>query len=300
MAETSGRVVAITGGSGMLGGALCERFARADWQVRALVRRPEARAATEGVTAFRCDLPDSIDPAGLDGAEVLIHAAYQTRFTTLAEARRVDEDGTRAILALAEKSGVNRRVYISSLQARPDSRSYYGRSKHLTERWFDGERDLIVRPGLILSSRGGLFHRLQEAISKSPVVPLFGAGRQRCWVVHLEDACDAVERAVALDRRGLMTLAAPEAVTLAALFRKVASHPGRRPLFVPLPIGPGLLALRASEALGLRLAVSSENLRGLLTDPLPPDPADLAGLGVVLRGPDECLAALLGPGGQIG
>lgn len=92
------RTVAVTGASGFIGGALCRTLAARGWEVRALVRQPERFAGLPGARTFRCDLPDSIDEGALAGAGAVVHCAYATRETDLDRARRVNEDGTHALL----------------------------------------------------------------------------------------------------------------------------------------------------------------------------------------------------------
>src|SRR5262249_61101138 len=88
------KVVAVTGASGFIGGALCRMLAGRGWEVRALVRSPERFTGAPGVRPARCDLPDSIDETALAGAAAVVHCAYATRATDLERARRGERGGT--------------------------------------------------------------------------------------------------------------------------------------------------------------------------------------------------------------
>ncbi|MDQ3605985.1 MAG: NAD(P)H-binding protein [Gemmatimonadota bacterium] len=117
--------LAVTGASGLLGRHLCDHFRRRGWEVRGLVRDPDAYPFSEaGVSLFRCNLPETLDEAALEGAEVLIHCAYTTRFAGLEQAQRVNEEGTRRVLAAARAAKVRRFVFISSISARPGAQWY--------------------------------------------------------------------------------------------------------------------------------------------------------------------------------
>ena len=56
MTTASHPTVLVTGGSGLIGGALVERFAREGWTVLAACRRPERVAAAEKVIPLSLDL----------------------------------------------------------------------------------------------------------------------------------------------------------------------------------------------------------------------------------------------------
>jgi len=289
------RTVVVTGASGLLGRPLCTHLARRGWEVRALVRRPESMAgAPPEVRIGRCDLPGAIDESLLAGADALVHAAYGTRVTNLAEARRVNEDGTRAVLEASRRAGHRRFVFVSSLTAHPDAPSYYARSKHALEGLLDPRRDLAVRPGLILAREGhGLFQQMQAAARGARVLPLFGGGRQPLQTVHIDDLCEAIARALERDLTGALNVAEAEPVPLATFLRMIAERLRVRCLFVPLPFGPMLALIRATEALRLPFPLKSESLLGLKALREVSVTEDLRRLDLRVRTVAESLADLL-------
>jgi NADH dehydrogenase len=245
-----------------------------------------------GLELFLGDLPGRVDDTAFEGVDVVVHCAYMSRHTTLDEARAVNEDGTARVLAASRKHGVGRFVFISSTGAHPEARSYYGRSKLLIEGSLDLERDLVIRPGLILGP-GGLFERVRASLASVGVVPVFEGGRQRIQTVHVEDLGRAIEKAIDDDRTGRFVVAEPEGIELRELFKAIARRMGRRCVLVPLPAGPVLFALRAFEGLGVRLPLTSENVLGALSLRTQPSAADLEALGVRLRGTQRSLDDLL-------
>lgn len=258
-------IVAVTGASGSLGRQLASHLARRGWTVRALVRDPEAFGRLRpGIAAARCDLPDVLDTAALAGADALIHAAYPTRLTDLAEIRRVNEEGTRRVLAAARAAAIPRVVFISSIAAVPDAPSYYARSKHALEALFDAARDTIVRPGLILAREGsGLFQQMRDAMRRTHALPVFGGGRQPLQTVHVEDVCEAIARVLERRLAGAFNVAEPEPVTFAEFLRMLARGLGIRCVLVPLPFGPMLAAVRVLEAGRIPFPLRSESLLGI-------------------------------------
>jgi NADH dehydrogenase len=256
------RVVVITGATGFVGGALCRRFAAAGWQVRAGVRDlANAHFGDPAIRPFRCHLPDALDAAAFRGAEAVIHAAYATQSCSPAEARAVNVRGTARVLRASRRAGA-RFVFVSSCSAHAGAQSLYGRSKYALERRLDPTRDLIVRPGLVLGG-GGLAARMAQTLRRSPVVPLFDGGRQPLQTVHIDDLTEALLRLVSAHATGLVVLAEAEPVALRDFMRLLAAQVGARPVWVPMPSAPVLVALGLAERLGLRLPIGRENLLGL-------------------------------------
>jgi NADH dehydrogenase len=285
------KTVAVTGAAGYLGRPLCERLVGAGFAVRALVRDPGA-FAMPGVQAMRCDLPDVLDADALTGADVLVHAAYATRETDVDRARRVNEDGTRRVLDAARAAGA-RTVFVSTIDARPDAPSYYARSKHALEALLSPERDLVLRPGFILAAEGrGRFQELVGAMRSTHVVPLFGGGHQPLQTVHVDDVGEALVRALERDVTGAVNVAEREPVSLGAFLRMTAARAGIRVLFVPVPFGPILAALRVVERLRLPFPLRSESLLGMRGLRVVPVAADLARLDLRVRPAAESLAAI--------
>ncbi|HLK11348.1 MAG TPA: NAD-dependent epimerase/dehydratase family protein [Candidatus Binatia bacterium] len=292
----SGRRVVITGASGFVGGALCAHFASRGWDVRALVRDPAVFTARTGIPAGRCDLPEILDTTVLDGALALVHCAWATRETDPARAGRVNEEGSRRLLAAARTAAVPRFVFVSTVAASPDAPSYYARSKHAVEGLLDPARDLVIRPGLVVGRGGhGLFQQLLDNMRRTRVVPLFGGGRQPLQTVHVDDVSAAIEAALERSLVGAFNVAELEAPSLRHFLRGMAARAGVRCAFIPLPFGPVLTGLRVLEALHVPFPLRSESLLGLKGLRRVPVAEDLRRLGITVRPADASLADVLGP-----
>jgi nucleoside-diphosphate-sugar epimerase len=292
--------VVVSGATGFLGGALVQRLADAGHPVRALAREPArqahqadqaGQAARPGVTWFGCTLPDAFDPAALEGARVLVHCAYDTRFRSPRQARAVNVEGSRRLFTACREHGIARIVFVSSFSAHPAAVSVYGRSKLEVEALLDPERDLALRVGTILGE-GGVFWRQAEQIASLPVVPLFYGGQQRIQTASLEDVCEALARMVTSPLTGVLRFAEPEPVALRTLYTEVAHAVGRRPRFLRLPGRLSHLGLRGAEALGFRLPLSSDNLLGLAQLRAFDVADDVAKIGVRPRPFRESLAGI--------
>ncbi|SEU45661.1 Uncharacterized conserved protein YbjT, contains NAD(P)-binding and DUF2867 domains [Nonomuraea wenchangensis] len=115
--------VLVTGGSGRLGRAALETLTKEGYETRATSRSPRASEAG-GVRWFGADLTTGrgLEEA-VEGADVVVHlasAAYRGRYT-----RRLELDGTGALLAAARAAGVRHLVYMSIVGADRVPLGYY-------------------------------------------------------------------------------------------------------------------------------------------------------------------------------
>ena len=120
--------LAITGGTGFVGGRLLELARAAGHEIRALTRRPQP--AREGVAWIEgaLDQPDSLNRL-VEGAQAAIHVAGVINARDAAGFEAGNVTGTAAMIAAAEKGGIKRFVHVSSLAAREPRLSTYGATK---------------------------------------------------------------------------------------------------------------------------------------------------------------------------
>jgi nucleoside-diphosphate-sugar epimerase len=191
-------------------------------RVRALVRKPEARAelARAGIEVILGDFTDArVQETALRGADCVVHTAG-TASAELAEARRVNAQATATLAEAALAAGCQRFVHISTVDVYPlrdrqgvvdedspllTAGDSYSVSKAEAEKALNavaakGLHTVILRPAVILgvhptSTWGSVFPPF-VAEGKFPHVD---DGKTTLGYLHISSLADAVVRALRAD-----------------------------------------------------------------------------------------------------
>lgn len=126
------RLVAVTGATGFIGKALCQRLVDGGDTVRALIRDPKkASQLPPGITSYRGDITDRSSLAGLvNGADAVVHCAGNVRGATQAQFDTVNVDGVRHLIdTLKSMQTAPKLLCLSSMAAREPALSFYATSK---------------------------------------------------------------------------------------------------------------------------------------------------------------------------
>ena len=199
-------VVAITGATGFIGGAVARRLAARGWLLRALVRgesRPEGlrRAGIEWVPG------DLAQPEGLahlvDGARAVVHCAGAVRGLDDSDFRTANVEGVFHLArAAANAHPAPLFVQLSSLAAREPGLSPYAASKRAGEEALAsagaGLRRVVLRPSAVYGpgdrEMRPLLRMMMRGLALAP-----GNGSGRFSLLFVDDLVAAVERLLHLD-----------------------------------------------------------------------------------------------------
>ncbi len=121
-------VLAITGGTGFVGGRLIDLAIESGYEVRALARRTQPDRPRVTWIEGALDTPAALD-ALVRGADAVIHVAGVVNAPDRAGFAVGNIAGTQAMVDAARTAGVGRFVHVSSLSAREPALSNYGWSK---------------------------------------------------------------------------------------------------------------------------------------------------------------------------
>src|SRR5919112_814579 len=220
----------VTGGTGLLGGALLEVLLAEGHEVRCLVRKASPRASRLDPLRVELVSGDARDAQSLSralsGMDALLHVAGIEYAPPVVEAAR--------------RAEVGRLVVVSSTSAHSAYPFRSGpklRMEELVRR--SGLDYTIVRPSMIYGSElDKNMHRLLRFLDRSPVFPVFGSGENLWQPVYYEDCArgvyEALVRAAAVGQS--YDLPGAEPLTYVNLVKIAASALGRKPRIVRLPL----------------------------------------------------------------
>ncbi len=268
----------LTGATGFVGAAVARALLAAGWQVRALARPGSDRRNLAGLSieVVNGDLRDPVSYApALEGCEALFHVAadYRLGAPNPDDLYAINVEGTRGLLLAAERAGVDRIVYTSSvatlrlvgdgtvadedsIATANDMIGHYKRSKFLAEQvvtqWAGrgtGPRRWVVivnpstpiGPGDVKPTPTGQIV-LDAAAGRTPAYVDTGLN-----VAHVDDIAQGHLLALARGRPGERYILGGANLTLLDILTQVTRIAGRRPPRIRLPHGVVLPIAHVAE-----------------------------------------------------
>ena len=259
--------IVITGATGVIGSEVARRLIKSGRKVVLFARSPESAKAkvpgAAGYVRWDSDMESGEWTASIDGAYAVIHLAgrplLETRWTEEHKVACYDSriKGTRAIVSAMAAAAVKPKVFVSS-----SAIGYYGsferceQTAPLTETaspgkdflakiCYDWEKEahpaeklgtrvVLLRTGIVLSTRGGMLQKMMTPFSYFIGGPV-GSGDQCLSWIHLDDEVSIILEA--LDNpawSGPVNAVAPEPVSMKA-FADTLGAVMHRPALFPVP-----------------------------------------------------------------
>ncbi|HYO92610.1 MAG TPA: NAD(P)H-binding protein, partial [Pyrinomonadaceae bacterium] len=226
----------------------------------------DAEEWPEGVEPFAADVSDKESLSGAaDGCDAVVHiTGIVNESPPEVTFESINVEGTRRVLKEAERAGVRRFVFISSLGA-DRGRSAYHQSKRRAEEIVKKAKCewLILRPGGVYGPGDEVISTLLKLIRTLPAIPVVDGGGQRFQPVWFEDVGKAVAKAVEMPGLSGQTLelAGAEITTVNEVIDKLSNITGRSPARIPVP--SFIAALGAQLFDGSSLGSQVKKLTGL-------------------------------------
>jgi GlcNAc-P-P-Und epimerase len=285
--------VLVTGGSGFIGGYMCDRLCAAGHQVSVLDLVP-LRRQSGAVRFVQGDVRDALAVrAALQGCDSVIHLAAAHHDFGIAPSTYFDvnEGGSRVLLEELDRAGIRRACFYSSVavyERTPEPRCEesdalpigpYGRSKLAAEslfrRWVErgeGRRALIMRPSVVFGpgNYANVFALMRQIHSRM-YLPI-GRGtniKSMAYVENLVDATLFLWARQDLPSFDIYNYVDTPNLTSREICEVIANAFGRSAPTLSVPLGVALalampfdLAIRLT---GRNLPISSQRIRKLAT-----------------------------------
>ncbi|UJP05933.1 MAG: NAD(P)-dependent oxidoreductase [Nitrosomonas sp.] len=190
-------LVAVTGATGFIGGALVNKLIQDGWAVRALTRTARF-SASDSLRWINGNLDDQAALQDLvDGATHVIHCAATVRGNSYQEFAATNVEGTGNILRAIESCNrFPRFLLISSLAARQPELSWYAKSKFQSEQLLiDRTSTLawtIFRPTAVYGPGDKELKPMFQAMYRG-FFPAVGGMRNRFGLIHVHDFIAAIQ-----------------------------------------------------------------------------------------------------------
>ena len=266
--------VLVLGGSGFIGGHVCEALNRAGVSMTVVTRRLPARSVQmlPLVTVVQADVHDPQALAALlpghDAVINLVAILHGDRHAF----GKVHVQLPRQIAHACVQAGVKRMLHVSALGADQHGPSLYQRSKAQGEAALQSEvvhglQLTVLRPSVVFAEDDAfiqLFARLQ---SVAPVVPLAGA-ETRFQPVWVQDVAQAMVYAL-MNRETIgrvYELAGPHIYTLKQLVEHAGAWAGHPRLVFGLPQPLAYLQALVMEMMPGAPLMSRDNLASMQVD----------------------------------
>jgi NADH dehydrogenase len=241
----------------------------------------DARQWPAAVTPRPGDVSDASSIRGAaDGCELVLHMVGIVEESDGATFDGVNVRGTANIIAEAERAGVKRFVFVSSLGAATGASDYH-RSKAAGEalvRQFNGKW-VICRPGNVYGPGDEQISLLLRLVrGPSPIVPTIGEGEQPIQPIWWEDCAKALANVVGrTDLAGReLDIAGPEVTCQNDLLKRFSRITGRHVLGVPVPYFLASLGARVVSLIGWDMSFNEQQLTMLREGSVVPPGSDNA------------------------
>lgn len=219
--------IAITGGTGFIGGRLAQRLAAEGHEIIVIARAARERKLPAGMALVLSDLSneESLVKA-FAGCDAVAHCAGINREIGTQTYQKVHVDATRNVVNAAQRAGVKKIMLMSFLGARPNCGSAYHESKWAAEEIVRRSTldYTIIRAGMVYGRGDHMLAHLSHALYTFPFFAMVGFKEKSIRPLAVEDLIDVLQAALTDERLSKRTFAltGAEELFLSEAVRRVA------------------------------------------------------------------------------
>ena len=229
--------IAITGGTGFVGGHLAKRMLAEGHDIvlvsRTATRQGTVPSGSPSVAHVSSDLSNiQVLADAFAGCDAVAHCAGINREIGTQTFQRIHIDGTRNVVEAAKRAGVRRIALMSFLRARPACGSPYHESKWAAEQLVrnSGLDYTIVKAGMVYGRGDHMLDHLSHAFYTLPILATVGFRQKGIRPLAIDDLVNVLHAAVVNGRltRRTIAITGAEELYLSDAARRVAAVLGRR------------------------------------------------------------------------
>lgn len=245
MAKTSplsGKLVALTGGSGFLGTHVAQALLERGARLRIVSRDPKKAwhlkpLADLGQLQFAALDVRKADhaKAAVSGADAVVNLVGSFD----GDLMRLIAGGAKNVAEAATEEGASAFVHVSAIGADGESEATYARAKARSEEFVleAFSKATVIRPSLLYGKEDEFVNMLAQLVKLFPVLPVF-APDAKLAMLWVDDAAEAIANALedpAKHGGKTYEIGGPEAISMMELNERIAAGQRRRRAFIPVP-----------------------------------------------------------------
>lgn len=274
-------MILITGGAGVMGCRLTEKLLNNGHRVRILALPDDP--ALENLKDFKVDIycGDISDINSIQEicenvktvyhlAAILLSPHHPDRFW------KINYEGTKNIIELAEKSIVQHFIYVSSASVTYPRTNEYAKSKKAAEALIINSNIphyTIVRPTLAYEDGGAaeIMHFINY-LKKFPVIPFIGKGDAFKSPVFVEDIINGLTNINENEKtfNKIYNFSGGNELTMKEMAQQLLAHMGKKKLIIPVPVtickALSFISCRVSKLMGKQPLLTRQTITGVTQD----------------------------------
>ena len=148
--------------------------------------------------------------------------------------------GPKNLGELSKKYDIKRLIHISSIGADTQSNINYQKTKGEGEEAIkDNFSDVsIIRPSIVFGPEDGFFNVQAKLLKLSPIIPLFGGGKNKFQPVYVNDLVEGIIKIFSNDKYKSKTFefGGPDIMTMQDVYHFISNKLNIKRLLIPTPI----------------------------------------------------------------